>query len=151
MWSKKEKGVVEIKLASYCLILLLLIGCEPKENTNPTSPVHIVDRDQLVERFQLIHDFNSVEEFDTTKLKSLENDPDRKDYKKVLRTFISEYFQKEMESFQTISKSENQRHILVITKDGWLYSVSLKQRADHNDIWTVDMYGDLSLAGLQQS
>lgn len=131
-----------MKSQVFCLVLLCLIGCETKDNSiNSLSSSSVVDRDKLVEQFLIIHDFNSGEEFDTQKLKEIQNDSNRQDYKKVLDDFFTQHLQKEMESFQTINKSEHERHILVITKDRWLFRVSLKQWPDYNNIWTVDMYG----------
>ncbi|MGG1664278.1 hypothetical protein [Brevibacillus sp. NRS-1366] len=130
-----------MKMVTSCLVVFLLIGCEAKDNLISLSPSSIVDRDELVEKYQLIHDFNSGEEFDTEKLKEIQNESKRKDYKIVLSEFFTQHLQKEIESFQTINKDDNGRHILVITKDRWLYKVSIKQWPEFNNIWTVDMYG----------
>ncbi|RNB55052.1 hypothetical protein EDM57_15570 [Brevibacillus gelatini] len=130
-----------MRLQVFCLVFLFLMGCETKDNLDSLSSSSVVDRDKLVEQFLLIHDFNSGEEFDTHKLKEIQNDSDRQDYKKVLNDFFTQHLEKEMESFQTIHKSEHERHILVTTKDQWLFRVSLKQWADYHNIWTVDMYG----------
>ncbi|MBY0050936.1 hypothetical protein H7K32_04410 [Brevibacillus agri] len=135
-----------MKLQALCLILLCLIGCETKDNIHSLSSSSIVDRDKLVDQYHLIHDFNSGEEFDSQKLSEIQNDSNRQDYKKVLDDFLIHHLEKEMESFQTIHKSEHERHILVITKDQWLFRVSLKQWPDYKNIWTVDMYGGFPLS-----
>ncbi|MED1795176.1 hypothetical protein [Brevibacillus nitrificans] len=130
-----------MKLPTSCLVLLFLLGCETVDRVNSIEVSSAIDRDKLVDQFSLIHDFNSGEEFDIEKLIELQKESDRKDYKKVLANFFTEYLQKEIESFQTINKSEHDRHILVITKDRWLYRVDIKQWLEYGNIWTVDMYG----------
>ncbi|EST54602.1 hypothetical protein T458_13390 [Brevibacillus panacihumi W25] len=125
-----------MKYLPFCLFFLLVIGCVEKDTYQP-----VVDRDAIVDRINYIHDFNSAEEFDTTELMGLQHDPGRKDYKIVLTDYFTNVLKQEMESFQTMSTTNNLRHILVITKDKVAYRVDLKQWEEFQNIWTVDMYG----------
>ncbi|SFK38695.1 hypothetical protein [Brevibacillus centrosporus] len=134
-----------MKLPTSCLVFLFLLGCETVDRFNSMNVNSAIDRDKLVDQYSMIHDFNSGEEFEIEKLIELQDESDRKDYKKVLGNFFAQYLQKEIESFQTINKSGHDRHILVITKDRWLYRVDIKQWLDYGNIWTVDMYGGFLL------
>ncbi|MCM3081726.1 MULTISPECIES: hypothetical protein [Brevibacillus] len=125
------------------LVTLLLIGCEERDSMSSHS---IVDRDMLVEQFHLIHDFNSGEEFNTEELKSIQTHTQRSNYKLVLLNFFTHQLKQDIESFQTINEIDNIRHILVLTKENFVYRVDLKQWREFNNIWTVDMYGNAPLS-----
>ncbi|WP_419877876.1 hypothetical protein [Brevibacillus centrosporus] len=126
------------------LVMLLASRYDgPKQASIPDSipPLPFPERIRLVEQFSRIDDFDSGEEPDETQLKKLQRHSSRKDYRRVLLQFFVRELGHEIAFFQTIVLQEQYRHLLVVTTDEWLYSVSLKQCPEYKGIWTVDIYG----------
>lgn len=126
------------------LVMLLASRYDsPKQASilDSTPPLPFPERIRLVEQFSRIDDFDSGEEPDERQLKELKRHSSRKDYRSVLLQFFVRELGHEIAFFQTIVQQEQYRHLLVVTTDEWLYSVSLKQWPEYKGIWTVDIYG----------
>ncbi|MFS0553574.1 hypothetical protein [Brevibacillus sp. 179-C9.3 HS] len=132
------------------LVAMVLIGCMwgmyefgvtlETSVTSTKARQKLVDRDAVVEAFDWTDDKGVGIEYNEDEMLQLQNDPDNRNYKKVLRRFVQSELETEIESFQTIGSQLNPRRILVATIDGMLYEVTMKKRSTHRQMWTVEGY-----------
>ncbi|MFY0543973.1 hypothetical protein [Brevibacillus sp. H7] len=107
----------------------------------------LADRDAMIDAFDAMDDKGGAFEISEEELKSMESDPSSRDYKQVLRRFVKEKLNKELDSFQTISRTVNPRRLLVTTTDQTAIDIEMKKWNNRGGIWTVERFNDVSLKG----
>jgi hypothetical protein len=143
-------GDMHVVCLFMCLVIIS-VGCDLQKNRETMKKeisVHhelFRDRDFLFERIQSMDDFDAVT-YSESELNSLKLKPESKDYKHVLKSFVADKLNKEIDTYQSIDPLQESpfRTIVVTTKDQSVYRVSLKMmKDDYEGIWVVDMYGEL--------
>jgi hypothetical protein len=90
-----------------------------------------------------ISGFRGDNQYTNEELLALAENPESRDYKKVLKRFVSEQIGKEIASFQTASRTVNPREVLVITTDHQAIQIRMQKWNNYDQIWTVTGYNDL--------
>jgi hypothetical protein len=116
-----------------------------KEKASGENP--LADRDAIIDAFNAMDDKGGAFEISEEELKSMESDPSSRNYKQVLRRFVKEKLNKELDSFQTISRTVNPRRLLVTTTDQTAIDIEMKKWNNRGGIWTVERFNDVSLKG----
>lgn len=108
----------------------------------PPGEHPLADRDAIAYAFQHTDDKGWGYEYTEEERKQMMGEPRSRDYKWVLRQFFRERLDKQIESFQTISRTVNPRLLLVTTADRTAYEVEMKRWPGYNQIWTVERIND---------
>ncbi|MGG1660593.1 hypothetical protein [Brevibacillus sp. NRS-1366] len=157
----KDREVVQLRNELSGLKEKLAQANEQSETNQPTTPSSVafpdegrsgvrkqqVDRDAIVNAFKWTDDKGTGYEYEEVELTERMQDPQNRDYKEVLKRFVEQELQKELESFQTMSRTLNPRSLLVATTDHNLYEVRMKKWYTHDQIWTVQGYNTLPEIG----
>lgn len=112
-----------------------------------TTASLLKDKDYLLEAFSSVHDTAVGLEYTDEQLQQYVSDPIRKDYKATLEHFVTTELRKEIDTFQTVSRSVNPRTLLVTMKDHTVYKIYMQKDYNYQGIWKVTMYMDFYLNG----
>ncbi len=107
----------------------------------------LADRDAIIDAFDSTDDKGGSFEITEEELTAMESDPASRDYKQVLLRFVREKLNKELDSFQTISRTVNPRRLLVTTTDQTVIDVEMKKWNNRGGIWTVERFNDFAWNG----
>jgi Tfp pilus assembly protein PilP len=132
-------------IAAHIFLIVALVGCTSGKQAPMNANVHPAlfrDRDALLERVELMHDFDAFT-YSEEQLDRLRQEPESKDYKKVVARFVTSELKKDPESIQTISDGGTLRTLVVITTDRSVYRIGLKKLDDYDGIYIVDAYAEL--------
>ncbi|NGQ95250.1 hypothetical protein G3578_08720 [Brevibacillus sp. SYP-B805] len=105
--------------------------------------VAVQDHDGLIRWFRTTDDKGVGIEHTPEELLALTQNPENRDYKQVLKRFVSEALGKEIASFQTASRTLNPREVLVMTTDHEALQIHMKKWSNYDQIWTVTGYNNL--------
>lgn len=139
IWDEGEKEVPESNLKHL----------ESARHNNAILPVNTLhkidvsllqDRDALIARVKFMDDYIGIEVTQQELLSMAENNT-YQDYKYVLLTFVEERLGLAVDTFETIEQSDNQRWVMVTTKEKNLLKISMTRWPEHNNIWTVEAVG----------
>lgn len=135
------------------LIILMIVStmivtsCSNKQDngSNERQQMYmefLMDRDAMIEAVNKIDDYVGIEYSDdqVSEWAKLEQFGD---YKYVVKKFVKENLKSDIETFQTISLTNNTRLIVVTTKDYRIIKLSLEKRDENKGVWLVDAYGEL--------
>ncbi|USG66743.1 hypothetical protein NDK47_05445 [Brevibacillus ruminantium] len=103
----------------------------------------LADRDAIINTFQSMDDKGGSYLITEEEKREMMADPRSRDYKWVLRRFVKDRLNKQLESFQTTSRTVNPRTLLVTTTDNTAYEIEMKKWPGYNQIWTVERVNDL--------
>ena len=115
---------------------------QPVSGQTQTPKIHpelFVDRDTLLEVAQKTNDYRTIE-YAAEQLQKFKDDQQYKDYKNVLKKFVTEELKSEVNTFQTITLENHSRSVLVTTKDEKAYKMCMELK---DGIWLVECYADI--------
>ncbi|MBD3917612.1 hypothetical protein H8B09_02520 [Paenibacillus sp. PR3] len=143
----KSLSAIMIRLCLVALIVGSLGACSLDNEQKEVQAAYTVhpdlmkDRDSLLDRLKQIDDYDAVTYTDN-QLLEMKNSPESQDYKQVLISYVENELNKQIESYQTIDETSNEKYraLAVVTEDQTVYKILLTKK---DEIWIVSSIAQL--------